>query len=170
MPDLPQLDQWKTVLGIAAALLGAGIWLGNLTTRIGSLEDNLGGPLPQRAVVAFNGACPDGWKPFVAARGRFILGAGEGNGLKPRSLGDSGGKEAVPLTLEEIPHHVHDVGIGTSDSYGLVVNGNRRLAHFGERDPHNKPPAPTTGPAGEPSPSPHDNMPPFTVLTYCEKE
>ena len=53
--------------------------------------------LPKGAIIAFErNECPDGWEPYPAARGRFLLGANgdlpdkEGN-LSPIDVGDTGG-------------------------------------------------------------------------------
>ncbi len=40
-------------------------------------------------------------------RGRTILGYGQGTGLTNRGVGDTGGKEAVALTLAMMPAHTH---------------------------------------------------------------
>ncbi|WP_337042549.1 phage tail protein [Emticicia sp. 17c] len=40
-------------------------------------------------------------------RGRFPLGAGQGNGLTNRTVGEKGGVETVSLTEAQIPQHNH---------------------------------------------------------------
>jgi microcystin-dependent protein len=47
-------------------------------------------------------------------RGRVSIGAGEGNGLSKRNLGELGGEEKHKLTLSEIPVHSHN---------GTTLNG-----------------------------------------------
>lgn len=42
-------------------------------------------------------------------RGRMPVGAGSGQGLTPRVLGDTGGEEAHTLTVDELPEHRHEV-------------------------------------------------------------
>ncbi len=43
------------------------------------------------------------------ARGRVAIGAGQGSGLTNRTLGQSGGAEALPIGLNELPPHIHPV-------------------------------------------------------------
>jgi len=40
-------------------------------------------------------------------KGRVIVGAGMGSGLTSRSVGDSGGSEAVGITVNQLPSHAH---------------------------------------------------------------
>jgi microcystin-dependent protein len=42
-------------------------------------------------------------------RGRTPLGAGEGPGLTPRSLGEAGGEAQHKITQPELPAHTHDI-------------------------------------------------------------
>ena len=52
-------------------------------------------------LVATEPALPD-------LRGRTALGAGNGIGLTPRLLGQSGGQESVTLSMAEMPSHQHE--------------------------------------------------------------
>ncbi|WP_337043977.1 phage tail protein [Emticicia sp. 17c] len=52
-------------------------------------------------------------------RGRFALGAGQGNGLSPRPQGLKDGVETVILTQEQMPMHYH---VANGLSGGLEVN------------------------------------------------
>ena len=75
--------------------------------------------LPQSVVLAFNQeTCPDGWKSFDPAVGRFLIGAGEprnvdenGQQLSTYTLGSNGGEEQHALNIEEMPSHQHS-GVG----------------------------------------------------------
>ena len=52
--------------------------------------------VPSGAVLAFDRQrCPAGWSPYDALAGRMVVGAGRGEGLTLRRLGDRGGEERV---------------------------------------------------------------------------
>ena len=83
-------------------------------SRIERLEADLEAfRFAKNAVLAFNtdknAPCPRGWKLFDEASGRFIVGAGFGDGLTPRNVKDKGGEEMHKLTEAEIPNHSHSV-------------------------------------------------------------
>ena len=78
-------------------------------------KGDLGG-VPQGAVIAFDstGGCPVGWKLFVPAISRVVVGASDGSNVSPnlapngvrlsaRSLESYGGAETHILTIEELP-------------------------------------------------------------------
>lgn len=56
-------------------------------------------------------------------RGRLAVGAGNGPGLKPYSLGEVGGNENVTLTIQNMPSHNHGV-TGTVSLPSLNDTGN----------------------------------------------
>src|SRR5690554_4085257 len=49
-------------------------------------------------------------------RGRAVMGAGQGNGLSPRTLGDTVGVPVVTLDVRHLPRHKHQV-------YGCQADG-----------------------------------------------
>jgi microcystin-dependent protein len=51
-------------------------------------------------------------------RGRVSVGAGKGDGLSMRTLGDKGGEESHTLTVNEIPAHGHDVDASVAKNQG----------------------------------------------------
>jgi microcystin-dependent protein len=51
-------------------------------------------------------------------RGRTPIGIGNGNGLTPRSLGNTAGQESVTLTVDQLPAHVHAIPLGVTSSTG----------------------------------------------------
>jgi microcystin-dependent protein len=51
-------------------------------------------------------------------RGRTPIGMGTGNGLTPRTRGDTAGLESVTLTVDQLPPHVHATPSGPTDSTG----------------------------------------------------
>lgn len=119
--DVAILSTWTWDLWTAAVAEG------------GFLRDTDGPVLsPTGAIVAYGGSAPPvGWLlcdgsefseeeyPNLAAvlggttlpdlRGRFPLGAGAGDSLTARGLGDTGGEETVALVEAEMPSHTHAV-------------------------------------------------------------
>lgn len=150
--------------------------------------------VPSGTIVAYNSlvvpnlkwALCDGTQGTPDLRGRFILGAGPGTSLTARSINDKGGVEKVALTTEEMPAHVHPVA-WLNDTW--VAGGSNMLKALSKQgmtaaqgDPKSdgllypaggKPP-PNASPAQLAQPDqfstvPHENMPPFYVLTYIMK-
>jgi microcystin-dependent protein len=88
-----------------------------------------------------------------------------GNGV---SLGQSLGEEAHPLTVDEIPAHLHQVSGTTS-----AANSNKPSGNVWGLTPEN---SYTANPNISMSPNalanaggsqPHSNMQPYLILTYC---
>jgi type II secretory pathway pseudopilin PulG len=129
--------------------------------------------VPKGAVLAFNlPVCPTGWKELTSANGRVIVGAGGGNRdvndktLTARTVGDVGGEELHVLTIAEMPSHNHN---NEGYQYLLTANG-QWTAKFGD-DSQNEPNlahmAPLVASGGGQA---HNNMQPFVVLKYCERD
>ena len=103
-------------------------------------------------------------------RGRVPVNQGAGPGLTPRTLGESGGQEAVTLTANELPTHNHlaagssAAGSQTSPAGGVwdATTGDAYAEPGGQSAPMA---AALLSPVG--SSQPHDNMPPFVTATYC---
>lgn len=103
--------------------------------------------LPKGAIIPFNlEKCPEGWKPFIAAQGRFIIGVNENYKFQT-----SGGRDDIPTDGA----HRHPVQQSRGPNNGRFGNDNA--------DDHW-----STASAGS-----HNhggiNMPPFYALTYCER-
>jgi microcystin-dependent protein len=155
--------------------------------------------VPRGTIVAYNSSTivPPGWalcdgeNGTPDLRGRFILGAGPGPSLTARTLGAKGGAETVALKTEEMPPHVHavmhrrfkydggdhwvtvisptwgDEVAGPRDDGVMYSTGGKLLdgttqppvdwRHPGEKD------------VNKFATFPHENMPPFYVLTYIMK-
>lgn len=92
------------------------------------------------------------------ARGRNIIGTGQGSGLTNRSVGNTGGEETHVLSTAEMPVHNHEILVnGTQAGAGggiNGVNGSSDINKFTEN-------------AG--SGSAHNVMDPFLVMTYIIK-
>ena len=136
--------------------------------RMGKLVS--GGAVPKGAVVAFATACPVdlGWKEHEAARGRFLVATGEhtdANGTKrvfaPGIGADNGGYEHK-LTVEEMPRHRHTIDrqgptrgitdlppIGSDAAVIAVIEQEKSHVAGGGK--------------------PHNNVPPYIALHFCEK-
>lgn len=114
-------------------------------------------------MIAFDSSngCPDGWGVFDSAAGRVIIGEGKGNGLSERSYRDAGGAETHVLTLQEMPNHTHSTVQMISDNNTDGVDSTT----IRSGDHHNQ--TRQTGANG--GNKPHNNMPPFIVLTVCKK-
>lgn len=104
-------------------------------------------------------------------RGRFPLGAGQGTGLKNRTIAEKGGQEDVTLTEKEIPAHNHKLqGInGVPDSKFLKDRylTNNTANFYGERtsteviNALNNESISVTG-----SGASHNNIPPFLCINF----
>jgi microcystin-dependent protein len=98
----------------------------------------------------------------------FPLQPGQGPGLSPRDLGQTGGSNTVTLSQSEIPLHTHQItgGDGTLQQRpegNLIGASPARGFH----------PGPPDGTANFSALSiaggsqPHNNMPPFLALNFC---
>lgn len=143
--------------------------------RIGMLQQELD-PLQRvlrDAVIAFNrserggGACPDNWSLFKPVGGRMIVGAGQHNNT------DMNGKEiATYAAYSDNPKNA----VGGSETHVLRRD---EMSAFVEdirvvRDDHGSGPG-TLDVVVDVSPvkkrgdaSPHNNMPPFVALYFCQ--
>jgi microcystin-dependent protein len=102
-------------------------------------------------------------------RGRVPMHAGDGPGLTPRVLGESGGAENHTLILPEIPTHSHqalaDTGVGTTGDPGNALPA-RNAAGIPQYGTHaNVALSPVSiAPAG--GSQPHSIMQPYTTVTF----
>ena len=73
------------------------------------------------SLVAFQEKCPEGWIDYAPANGRFLLAAGQGEGLVPRVVGQRGGVDEVGYTAETQYYE-----ITSNVSGGGVINPDRQ--------------------------------------------
>jgi len=126
--------------------------------------------LPTGLIVAFNSAtAPKGWTLCDGTngtpdlRGRFILSAGQGADLTNRSLNDKGGAETHTLNVGEMPAHRHNIHTGSG--HGCTPTG--RVTRWDQCRDNGIVDQNIIQAAG--GNAPHNNMPPFYVLTYIMK-
>ncbi len=133
-------DGWLTCNGAAVARAT----YGDLFTAIGITYG------PGDGTTTFN--LPD-------MQGRAAIGAGQGNGLTSRTLGQTPGEENHLLSSLEMPSHSHGITINSSaEGYSGV-----EASHGYWKGTTTA----ATGSAG--SGGPHNNMPPSLVLNYIIK-
>ena len=129
-----------------------------------------GGAVPKGAVVAFATACPTdlGWKEYRPARGRFLVATGEhtdATGTKrvfAPGVGADNGSYEHKLTVDEMPRHRHVIDrqgptrgitdlppIGSDGAVIAVIEQEKSHAAGGSK--------------------PHNNIPPYIALHFCEK-
>jgi microcystin-dependent protein len=146
--------------------------------------------VPKGAIIMWSGSqVPAGWalcdgnNGTPDLRGRFVLGAGNGNGLTPRGLGQAGGRETQQLSTRELPSHSHGVAdpghyhnwTGNRQQAGTDDNNNTSEFSHGDRgavdtvskDTDRRGTGISIYPAGDGQP--FDSMPPFYVLSYIMK-
>lgn len=110
---------WKgAVTGVVSALLTTAVlWVVGLARGA-----TLAMAVPSQAVVAFDQSeCPAGWERVQATEGRFLIGAGTRQG-EEFNVGETGGKEAVSLSVANLPPHSHNV---TAYRWYLFNGGNQ---------------------------------------------
>ncbi len=147
--------------------------------------------LPKGTIVAFNqNTAPGGWTLCDGSNGspdlrnKFILGSGS------RGIGTTGGEENVTLNINQMPAHTHSGsgstntagnhqhgfgvggggggrGGGRGGSEGYTCNGCAFNTATDANGNHSHSVSITTNSQG--GNQPHNNMPPFYVLTYIMK-
>jgi len=137
---------------------------GNLTVN-GTIRGS--GVIPVNGIVMWSGSTvPDGWALCDGThgtpdlRGRFIVGAGQGNGLSSYTVGGTGGEEKHKLTVEEMPSHRHSYKFKGADINDDWENDNE-LYSVSKKYYENTANTEKTG--GD---NAHENRPPYYVLAF----
>lgn len=145
----------KVLVGVVGGVITTGI----LAVAPNTFRWLVRPAVPSGAVVAFDGACPDGWDPYQIAGGRFVVGAGDHpNGGTTHKPGATGGEEMHTLKIEELPSHSHPYSSLSSVVGGCGLEGCNSQLQKNDIQ---------TGAIGEGKP--HNNMPPYIALTYCKR-
>jgi microcystin-dependent protein len=106
-------------------------------------------------------------------QGSAPLMAGQGNGLSHREVGEVGGSPTVTLTTSQLPGHAHAVSGTTTpgsvpdpagDVWGVAgaARGTAMYSASPGSAPQMSPQAFTVAGSGQP----HNNLPPYLVLTF----
>jgi microcystin-dependent protein len=111
------------------------------------------------ALPNFQGCAPLNW--------------GNGAGLTPRVIGESGGEETVTLTVEELPAHTHalncvdapgDQNVPAGRAWASAHVGNNKIAMYSNST---NAAMRSAALAAAGNSGPHNNMPPYLVLNFC---
>jgi len=168
----------RNLANVSKKLQEGGLTLpGNLTVQ-GSFNY-----LPTGSIIAYNQTtAPTGWaicdgsRGTPDLRGRFIFGNGGSRGMN-----STGGAETVTLTEAQLPSHTHTANVNDPghqhhmiEGMGIVHGGRQWYARdggWGGANPRTNKTTTgiTVGISYTGSNHPHENMPPFYVLTYIMK-
>lgn len=102
---------------------------------------------------------------------RFAMGAGDGPGLTPRSLGEITGQANVTLTSAEMPAHSHTLMAGLTPNASSPAGAVMSPTASGGGNVYRAPgalagmAAGSVGPAG--GNQPHNNRQPYLGLQFC---
>jgi hypothetical protein len=153
-------------------LLGAlGMWhlyaaLKDEVTRIAKESSKF----PPGAIVAFslgNEKCPDRWREVTELRGRFIIGAGQGNDSIAAVYGSPGGHSTATLVVNNLPPHRHQV----YRHAGEIIGVSSGIQGAGSEDTnvtsHVREGLSGLGADIPAQPSPIEIMPPYFAYTFC---
>lgn len=121
--------------------------------------------IPRGAVMPFTTeGCPEGWSRYTDVDGRMIVGTGRRAGASKEfiySFKDTGGEEEHRLTVAELPRHSHK-SVSALDGQSLQWGPG---SHPIPTSVANKNAAADWS-AG--SGQPHNNMPPYIALFFCQ--
>lgn len=145
---------------VSAVALGIGARTNSdaRNTGVGASQADVDAPFPIGAVIAFAGACPpkeQGWGIYEEGKGRFIVGAGDHQGIntyKPTqrdrngnevlgkdqplpsySINQKGGEPEHKLTSHEMPAHNHEGETSDNSGPGIFVADKEIVLIYGGR-------------------------------------
>jgi microcystin-dependent protein len=103
-------------------------------------------------------------------RARAPMGTGQGPGLSPRDVGESGGQEAVTLIASEMPAHNHAVQVNSGNANSQSAAGTFLATEIGPATMYS-----SGGGAGMAAEAlgasgggqPHSNMQPYLTMNFC---
>jgi microcystin-dependent protein len=109
-------------------------------------------------------------------RSRLAMGQGNGAGLTPRVIGETGGEENHTLLVSETPLHTHALRAasatgtptnlpGNTVVLGQSANGGVALSLYATDSNPSQPMAPTA--IGSTGGQPHSNLMPYNTLNFC---
>jgi len=137
---------------------------GNLTVN-GTIRGS--GVIPVNGIIMWSGSTvPDGWALCDGSNGtpdlsgRFIVGAGQGNGLSNYAVGATGGEERHTLTIQEMPSHRHSYKFRGADIADDWERDNE-LYSVSKKYFENTAYTENTGEGQS-----HENRPPYYVLAF----
>jgi hypothetical protein len=134
--------------------------------------------LPRGIILSFNSMNPPlGWtlcnglNGAPDLRGRFVLGSGKGTDLIDRIINTTGGEENHTLTIPEMPSHRHLIEKQIIQLNEREARNVRYIKQTEGPDNFNSETVQSraTGGGQDGQTKPHNNMPPFYVLTYIMK-
>lgn len=107
-------------------------------------------------------------------QGRYAMHWGQGNGLSPRTIGETAGNETVTLTTSQIPMHNHLMNASSvqgnaktpANNFNAVYidpNSGSGVEIYGTTSSGTMNPGAISNTGGS---NPHDNMPPFQCVTF----
>ncbi len=100
-------------------------------------------------------------------RGRFPMHFGQGPGLSPRSLGEAGGVETVPLLSSQMPAHTHNSLASSAPGTTDAPSGAYPARPASSIPTYGTTPDVAMGAGGVAGGGqPHENMPPYLVLNF----
>lgn len=112
----------------------------------------------------------DGQSTFALPdlRGRVPVHQGQGPGLSPRTLGETGGTETITLLGGQLPAHTHALHASTAAATGTAPGGALLAAtSVASYDPGAAATAMAAGAVGSAGGTqPHDNMAPTLVVSH----
>ena len=112
-------------------------------------------------------------------QGAVPIGQGNGPGLTPRTIGETGGEENVTLTVDELPAHAHPMpaiadsatggfpaaGLAPAEGHGQGRGGAFSINTFTPTTPNTTLAPASLGSDG--NDQPHNNIQPSLVMNWC---
>ena len=143
---------------ISALIIAAVVWV---VPRISS--SFFGALVPKGALVAFTEeSCPEGWKEYRSAKGRFLRGVSE-----PDKIEELGGSDTMTLGLDNLPRHRHGVPMALYSTPLHAHEKSRRYKYYSDsEDPKNQT---FTGYQGKGNPTQLSVIPQYVAVLYCER-